>query len=138
MKQNLDNTNFNHDGQMLDGEALKNRQTRLNKALNDKDEAEFHRLGGEAELKRVNDKLTDARNKINANQKITADTDPRNTFKKEKGPTDVSVSKATKGADHTGGPKSKIMTNAQALAEEISEIRYLIEYMNNNNKKLKI
>ena len=31
--------------------------------------------------------------------------------------------------------KDKILTNAQALSEEILHARYLIEYMNNNNKK---
>jgi hypothetical protein len=31
--------------------------------------------------------------------------------------------------------KDKIITNSQALSEEISNMRYLIEYMNNNNKK---
>ena len=31
--------------------------------------------------------------------------------------------------------KDKIITNTQALSEEISHARYLIEYMNNNNKK---
>ena len=31
--------------------------------------------------------------------------------------------------------KKDVLTNDQALTEEISSIRYLIEYMNNNNNK---
>ena len=34
--------------------------------------------------------------------------------------------------------KDKIISNTQALSEEISQMRYLIEYMNNNNKKQKL
>jgi hypothetical protein len=33
--------------------------------------------------------------------------------------------------------KDKIITNSQALSEEISNMRYLIEYMNNNNNNKK-
>jgi hypothetical protein len=60
----------------------------------------------------------------------------------------------TKGSDHSGPSvtnkilsndmvlqsketKDKIITNSQALSEEISNMRYLIEYMNNNNNNKK-
>lgn len=138
MKVNLDNTNFNHDGKMLDGEALKNRQSQLKSAMNSGDEVEFNKLGGQAELDNVTKKLNDARQKINHNKEVTADTDPRNTYQKEQNPMAAGVTKVTKKADHSGGAKSNIMTNSQALSEEISQMRYLIEYMNKNNNKQKL
>ena len=55
----------------------------------------------------------------------------------EKDPTSVSVPKVTKSSDHDGSTKNKILTNKDAMNEEIASIRYLIEYMN-NNKKTKI
>jgi hypothetical protein len=138
MKTNLDNTNFNHDNKQLDGEALKMRETRLKKEL----ENGTITKEGEAELKEIRKKLQHARNIINKGKEITQDTDYRNTFRDDKSPTKVSTPKATKGAEHSGGAKSKIMTNNEALSEdinkEISSIRYLIEYMNNNNKKQKL
>ena len=138
MKVNLDNTNFNHDGKMLDGEALKNRQSQLKSAMESGDEVEFNKLGGKSELDNVTKKINDARQKINNNKEVTADTDPRNTYKKEGNPMAIGLAKVTKKADHSGGAKSKIMTNSQALSEEISQMRYLIEYMNKNNNKQKL
>jgi hypothetical protein len=49
-------------------------------------------------------------------------------------PTGVSVPKVTKGSNHDGSEKNKIMSNKEAMNEEIASIRYLIEYMNNNKK----
>jgi|TARA_R110000782_G_scaffold244079_1_gene330833 hypothetical protein len=138
MKINLDNTNFSHDGKMLDGEALKNRQSQLKSAMNKGDEIEFNKLGGQAELDNVTKKINDARQKINNNKEVTADTDPRNTFQKELNPMATGIAKVTKKADHSGGAKSQIMTNSQALSEEIYKMRYLIEYMNKNNNKQKL
>ena len=139
MKTNLDNTNFNHDDKVLDGEALKMRETRLNKEL----ENGTITKDGEIELKDIKKKLQHARNIINKGKEITKDTDYRNTFRTDKSPTDVSLSKVTKGSDHSKSSTNKILTNNQVMNEdiskEISQIRYLIEYMNNNNnKKLKL
>ena len=135
MKTNLDNTNFNHDNKQLNGEALKMRETRLKKEL----ENGTITKEGESELKEITRKLKKARDIINKGKEITQDTDYRNTFRDDKSPTEVSIPKVTKSADHSGGEKSKIMTNSEALSEninkEISEIRYLIEYMNNNKKQ---
>jgi hypothetical protein len=73
-----------------------------------------------------------------------------NQFQKPLDPTEVKVAKVTRDADHSGksvtnkimsndqalkSKKTDILTNKEALSEEISNIRYLIEYMNNNNKK---
>ena len=44
----------------------------------------------------------------------------------------------SKKGDHDGSVKNKILSNKEKMNEdiqkEISSIRYLIEYMNNNNK----
>jgi hypothetical protein len=47
----------------------------------------------------------------------------------------VAIPKVDRKSDHSGGEKHKILSNSQALSEEISKIRYLIEHMNNNNDK---
>ena len=85
-----------------------------------------------------------------AKKKVGMDTGRENQFQKEKDPTQVDIAKVTKGSDHSGpsttnkimsndqalqSRKKDVLTNDQALTEEISSIRYLIEYMNNNNKK---
>ena len=68
-------------------------------------------------------------------KKITKTTDPNNAYQSEKNGTEVSVPKVTKKSDHSGGETKKILSNNQALSEEILNIKYLIEYMNNNNIK---
>jgi hypothetical protein len=140
MKTNLDNTNFDHKGGDVNGNALKVQETRLKEKLKDeKNCSEFDRKKWKEELAVIKEKLKQARNVINNGQEVTKDTDPRNTFRKEERPTAVSIPKVTKGSDKSGGAKSHILTNDEAMSEginkELSEIRYLIEYMNNNNKK---
>ena len=130
MKTNLDNTNFNHDNKQLDGEALKMRETRLNKEL----KAGTITPDGEKELEEIKKKLQHAREIINKGKEITKDTDFRNTFRDEENVMKVSKTNVSKKSDKSGGV-SNILSNQQAMNEEISSIRYLIEYMNNNNKK---
>ena len=130
MKTNLDNTNFNHDNKQLDGEALKMRETRLNKEL----KAGTITPDGEKELEEIKKKLQHAREIINKGKEITKDTDFRNTFRDEENVMKVGKTKVSKNSDKSGGV-SNILSNQQAMNEEISSIRYLIEYMNNNNKK---
>lgn len=134
MKTNLDNTNFNHDNKQLDGEALKMRETRLNKEL----KAGTITPEGEKELEEIRKKLQHAREIINKGKDITQDTDFRNTFRDEESVMKVNTPKATKGSNHSGSVSSSILSNKAAMNEEISSIRYLIEYMNNNNKKQNI
>ena len=131
MKTNLDNTNFNHDNTVLDGEALKMRETRLKKER----KAGTITPAGEKELEDITQKLQHARNIINNGKEITQDTDFRNTFRDEESVMKVSTPKASKKSNHSGGANSQILSNEKAMNEEISSIRYLIEYMNNNNKK---
>jgi len=133
MKTSLDNTNFNHDNKQLDGEALKMRETRLNKEL----KAGTITPDGEKELKEIKKKLQHARNIINNGKEITKDTDFRNTFIDDENVMKVGPPKVSKKSDKSGGV-SNILSNQQAMNEEILSIRYLIEYMNNNNKKQKI
>ena len=134
MKTNLDNTNFKHDNNVLDGEALKMRETRLNKEL----KAGTITPDGEKELEEIRKKLQHARNIINNGKEITQDTDYRNTFRDEESVMKVNTPKVSKKSNHSGGVNSQILSNEKAMNEEISSIRYLIEYMNNNNKKQKI
>ena len=87
----------------------------------------------------------------NKNEKTTRmNAGEENRFQKPIDPTKVKVAKVSRDADHNGksvtnkimsndqalkSKKTDILTNKEALSEEISNIRYLIEYMNNNNKK---
>ena len=93
---------------------------------------------------------------INHKQKeIRMNAGEKNQFQKPQDPTEVKISNVTDSTNHSGHStknkimqndnltnkkkrKSDILTNNEAqLNEEISNIRYLIEYMtyNNNNKK---
>jgi hypothetical protein len=94
---------------------------------------EYNNLGGQNRYIEVENLVQSERKKDKLSKKITDVTNPNNTYQKEKNGTEVSVAKVTKKADHSGGEKNKILTNTQALSEEISNIKYLIEYMNNNN-----
>ena len=124
---NLDNTEFQHDGTVLDGEALKMRETRLNKEL----KAGTISSNDKEELDEIRKKLNHAREKINKGQKVTQDTDPSNTFQEEKNPTDVPT--VVSSSHSTTTSNSKVLP-ISALKEEIQKIKHLIEYHNNNNK----
>ena len=43
--------------------------------------------------------------------------------------------KENNSVSKTKETQAKIMSNTQALSEEISKMKYLIRYMDNNNKK---
>lgn len=127
--------------------ALAMQESRLNKAKEycqkTGDCTEFERLGGDAELKRLEGIIHTAQNADYNVKKTGRDAGRENEFikKHEKdrdnaNPTAVGgIPKMTKGS-----MKDKIMTNKEvyneALSQEISQIRYLIEYMNNNNKTI--
>jgi hypothetical protein len=126
--------------------ALAMQESRLNKAKEycqkTKDCSEFERLGGEAELKKLEGIIHTAQNTNYSVKKTGMDAGRENQFikKHEKdrdnaNPTGVGgIPKVNKGS-----MKDKIMTNKEVynegITKEISEIRYLIEYMNNNNKQ---
>jgi hypothetical protein len=107
--------------------------------LNNDNCDEFNRLGGDERLMEIDPMVQIPRKTDKIKRDTQKETNPNNTYKDEKDPTEVSTPNVTRGADHSGGKKKKnytnIISNSQALSEEISTIKYLIEYMNNNNKK---
>lgn len=127
MRTNLDNTEFQHDGTVLNGEALKMRETRLNKEL----EAGTISQNDKEELDEIRRKLNHVRKIINKGQEVTKDTDSRNTFQEENNSTDI----PTVGSDsHSKTTSNSKVLPISALKEEIQKIKHLIEYHNNNNK----
>jgi len=100
---------------------------------------EFNRLGGDARLMEIDPMVQIPRKTDEIRRDSQKETNPNNTYQDEQDPTKVSTPNVTRGADHSGGKKKKnytnIISNSQALSEEIKSIKYLIEYMNNNNKK---
>jgi len=129
--------------------ALAMQESRLKKAKTNcektKDCNEFNRLGGDIELRRLEGIIHTAQNANYQVKKTGMDAGRENQFieKHEKdrdnaNPTAVGgIPKVNKGSI-----KDKIMTNKEVynegITKEISNIRYLIEYMNNNNKKQKL
>lgn len=107
--------------------------------INDRNCSEYNRLGGDTRLKEIEPVVEVPKKADELKRKIQKDTNPNNMYQGEKDPTGVSVAKVDRKSDHSGGVKHKIISNSQALSEglskEISDIRYLIEYMNNNNNK---
>lgn len=97
--------------------------------------AEYNSLGGERRFQEIESVVEVPKKADEIRRKVQKDTNPNNMYQKDESPTAVSVPKVSRDSDHSGGEKHKILSNAQALSEEISNIRYLIEYMNNNNDK---
>jgi hypothetical protein len=126
--------------------ALAMQESRLQKAKKHGEEtgdwSEFNRLGGELELKRLEGVIHTAQN-VNYNIKKTGmDAGRENQFiEKHKKDRDNANSTAVGGVPkvNKGSIKDKIMTNKEVynenLTKQISEIKYLIEYMDNNKKK---
>lgn len=126
--------------------ALAMQESRLKKAreLGEKtgDWSEYQKLGGDTELKKLEGIIHTAQNVNHSHKKTGMDAGRENQFikKHEKNrdnanPTGVGgIPKVNKGS-----VKDKIMTNKEVyneeITKEISEIRYLIEYMNNNKKQ---
>jgi hypothetical protein len=107
--------------------------------LNTKNCVEYNRLGGDARFNEIETVVEVPKKADEFRRKTQKDTNPNNMYQDEKNPTDVSVPSVSRKSNHDGGEKHKILNNSQALSEgitkEISEIRYLIEYMNNNKKQ---
>ena len=96
---------------------------------------EYNRLGGQKRKIELESIVQTERKRDEMRRKTQMDTNPENMHQDEKNPTDIGVDKVTKSADHSGGEVKKILSNSQALSEEISNMKYLIEYMNNNKKQ---
>lgn len=126
--------------------ALAMQESRLKKAREFGEETgdwtEFTSLGGELELKRLETIIHTAQN-VNYNTKKTGkDAGRENQFiKKHKKDRDNANPTGVGGVPKltNGSISDKIMTNKEVyneeIAKEISEIRYLMEYMNNNKKQ---
>lgn len=134
-----------NDGESKNHQAFAMEMSRLKKAKEmcetTKSCGEYTRLGGEERLKEVENLVKTAKDANHQQKKTGMDAGRENQFikKHEKdkdnaNPTAVGgVPKMTKGSINR-----KIMSNKEVYNEgiqkEISEIRYLIEYMNNNKK----
>lgn len=143
--QNLKNNLFNNDGKKEKYSSLAMQESRLKKAKENGEKtgnwAEFNRLGGDLELKRLENIIHTAQKVDYSIKKTGMDAGRENQFikkhEKDRDNANPTVSngipKMTKGSI-----KNKIMSNKEVYNEniekEISSIRYLIEYMNNNNK----
>lgn len=112
-------------------------------------------LGGNNRYNEIEPLVKRAQDINHAKKKIAMDTGAQNQFQKPLKGTEVGVPNVTKGSDHSGSStldkiignkeknsvsktketQAKIMSNSQALSEEISKMKYLIRYMDNNNKK---
>ena len=126
--------------------ALAMQESRLNKAreYGEKtgDWTEFERLGGEVALKKLEALIHTAQNANYSTKKTGMDAGRENQFiKKHEKDRDNANPTAVGGIPkvNKGNVKDKIMTNKEVynegITKEISEIRYLIEYMNNNKKQ---
>ena len=127
--------------------ALAMQESRLNNAKKHGEETgdwtEFNRLGGDLELKRLESVIHTAQKANHSVKQIGKDAGRENEFiKKHEKDRDNANPTAVGGIPKIGkgSIKNKIMTNKEVynegLTKEISEIRYLIEYMNNNKQKI--
>jgi hypothetical protein len=134
------------DGESKNHQAFAMEMSRLKKAKEmcetTKSCGEYTRLGGEERLKEVENLVKTAKDANYQQKKTGMDAGRENQFikthtkdKDNANPTAVGgVPKMTKGSINR-----KIMSNKEVynegIQQEISEIRYLIEYMNNNKKQ---
>lgn len=135
-----------NDGDTKNHQAFAMEISRLKKAKetceSTKNCGEFSRLGGEQRLQEIEKLVTSAKDANYNIKKVGMDTGRDNQFisthekdKDNANPTGVGgVPKINKGSMNR-----KIMSNKEVYNEgidkEISEIRYLIEYMTNNKKQ---
>jgi hypothetical protein len=139
---NVPEEHHNFIGATISYPNLKMTKTRLNKAKENNNLEEFNNKGGESVLKWIEDILKTNRDSIHNVKKTGMDAGRENQFikKHEKdrdnaNPTAVGgIPKIGKGSVHR-----KIMTGKEVYNEsinkEIKQIRYLIEYIDNNKKQ---
>lgn len=124
---------------------LKMSKSRLEQAKDTKNFSEFDRRGGEETLKWINNVLKTDRDAIHNTKQIGMDAGRENEFIKTHDKDKDNANPTAVGGlplINKGSIKRKIMNNTEVYNEsfnkEISSIKYLIEYMNKNNKKQKI
>jgi hypothetical protein len=122
---------------------LKMTKTRLNKAKETQNMAEFNQKGGETALKWVEQALKTDRDAIYNKKKTGMDAGRENEFlKTHEKDRDNANPTAVGGLPkiNKGNISRKIMTNKEVYNEsfqkEINDIIYLMEYMNNKKQKL--
>jgi hypothetical protein len=119
--------------------AYATEETRLRQAKElcevQKNCSEYHRLGGENRLKEVENLVHQEQKKDELRRKIQDVTSHKNVHQSEKNPTEVSTPNVAKKNNNKNG---MILPISDALKEEISTMKYLIEYMNNNNNKINL
>ena len=98
-----------------------------------RDCSEYNRLGGDNRLREVENLVHQEQKKDKTRRETQKDTHPNNMYQ-ENDPTGISVPDMSNKGNHDGSTKNEIMSNKEAMKEEIASIRYLIEYMNNNKK----
>jgi hypothetical protein len=135
-----------NDGEAKTHQAFAMEMSRLKKAKEmcetTKSCGEFTSLGGHERLKEVEGLVKTAKDANYQKKKTGMDAGRENEFikshdkdTKNANPTGVGgIPKVTKGSVNRKIMSNKEVYNEQ-LNKEIFEIRYLIEYMNNNNKK---
>ena len=134
------------DGDVKNHQAFAMEISRLKKAKEmcetTKSCSEYARLGGEERLKEIENLVKTAKNTNYQQKKTGMDAGRENQFiKKHEKDRDNANPTAVGGVPkvNKGGVKDKIMSNKEVynegLTKEISEIRYLIEYMDNNKNK---
>lgn len=139
------NSNINHkqikstSGEVKNHQAYAMELSRFNDAKDicekTKNCIEYNQMGGQKKHIELENIVKSERKKDETRRKTQKDTNPSNMYQDELNPTKVSSPKVTKKSDKSGGEVNKILSNTQALSEEISHMKYLIEYMNKNNKK---
>lgn len=134
------------DGDAKNHQAFAMEMSRLKKAkeacVTTKNCSEFESLGGDSKLKEVESLVKTAKDANYNEKKVGMDAGRENQFIKKHdkdrdnaNPTGIGgVPKMNKGSVNR-----KIMSNKEvyneSIEDEISEIRYLIEYMDNNKKQ---
>ena len=127
------------DGNVKNHQAFAMELSRIKEAKKICDEqkncVEYNQLGGQKRHIELENIVKGERKRDEMRRNTQMGTNPNNMHQDEKDPTSVGIAKITKSADHSGGEVNKILPNKKALSEEISQMRYLIEYMNNNKKQ---
>ena len=128
-------------GNSISYENMKMTKTRLNRVKNTNHQ-EYQQKGGDAVLNWIDSELNRDRTAVKSTKKIGMDTGRENQFirthnkdKDNANPTDANSGMVKIG---NGTIYRKVMSGKEVYNEEIqaeiTQIRYLIEYMNNNNK----
>jgi hypothetical protein len=122
---------------------LKMTKTRLNQAKKDGNMDEFKRKGGDEVLSWIEETLKTDRKAIYSVKKTGMDVGRENQFIKTHEKDKANANPTAIGGlpkINKGNISRKIMSNKEvyneAINNEIEQIRYLIEYMNNNKKQI--